>query len=198
GLFGTLGNAVDLLGKLTEAGVKHLQHQDEFTLKGLGDGARGVYGFSIRTGRGGQGADRIERFGNIHATTEGVVVDDVHEPLVDVFDEGSEIVVTVELPGARENEIKVEQRDALLAIESQGERRYAKEVLLPGAIDGNSLQKKYNNGVLEIRARNRSREDLGHLLIAHQKVIEQLMRTAPVLPVKFGTWMPDEKGIREL
>src|SRR6516165_955717 len=27
GLFGTLGNAVDLLGKLTEAGVKHLQHQ---------------------------------------------------------------------------------------------------------------------------------------------------------------------------
>src|SRR5215831_1131784 len=65
----------------------------------------------------------------------------------------SEIVVTVELPGARENEIKVEQRDALLAIESQGERRYAKEVLLPGAIDGNSLQKKYNNGVLEIRAR---------------------------------------------
>ena len=46
--------------------------------------------------------------------------------------------------------------------------------------------------------KGRSREDLGHLLIAHQKVIEQLMRTAPVLPVKFGTWMPDEKGIREL
>jgi DnaJ-domain-containing protein 1 len=46
--------------------------------------------------------------------------------------------------------------------------------------------------------KGRSREDLGHLLIAHQKVIEQLMRTAPVLPVKFGTWMPDAKGIREL
>src|SRR5262249_57863887 len=47
--------------------------------------------------------------------------------------------------------------------------------------------------------KGRSREDLGHLLIAHQKVIEQLMRTAAVLlPVKFGTWMPDEKGIREL
>src|SRR6516225_10879102 len=38
GLFGTLGNAVDLLGKLTDAGVKHLQHQDELTLKGLGVG----------------------------------------------------------------------------------------------------------------------------------------------------------------
>jgi HSP20 family protein len=45
------------------------------------------------------------------------------------------------------------QRDAVLAISSQGERRYAKEVLLPGAIDGNSVKKKYNNGVLQIRAR---------------------------------------------
>jgi DnaJ-domain-containing protein 1 len=44
----------------------------------------------------------------------------------------------------------------------------------------------------------RSREDLGRLLIAHQTVIEQLMRTAWVLPVKFGTRMPDEKGVREV
>jgi len=80
-------------------------------------------------------------------------VDEVHEPMVDVFDEGSEIVVTAELPGARENEITIEQRDAVLAIESQGERRYAKEVVLPGAIDRSSVRKKYNNGVLEIRAR---------------------------------------------
>ena len=77
----------------------------------------------------------------------------MREPLVDVFDEGTEIVVTAELPGAREDEITIEQRDAVLAISSQGERRYAKEVLLPGAIDGNSVKKKYNNGVLQIRAR---------------------------------------------
>ena len=51
GLFKTLGNAVDLLGQLAEAGAKRLQHQGEFSLKGLGDGARGVYGFSIRSGR---------------------------------------------------------------------------------------------------------------------------------------------------
>ena len=39
---------------------------------------------------------------------------------------------------------------------------------------------------------------LGRLLIAHQRVIEQLMRTTCVLPVKFGTQMPDEKGVREV
>jgi gas vesicle protein GvpL/GvpF/DnaJ-like protein len=46
--------------------------------------------------------------------------------------------------------------------------------------------------------KGRSRTELAGLLIVHQKVIEQLMRTAWVLPVKFGTRMPDEKGIRDL
>src|SRR5262249_48960858 len=46
--------------------------------------------------------------------------------------------------------------------------------------------------------KGRSREHLGRLLVVHQKVIEHLMRTAWVLPVKFGTQMPDEEGVREL
>ena len=46
--------------------------------------------------------------------------------------------------------------------------------------------------------KGRSRTELAGLLIVHQKVIEQLMGTAWVLPVKFGTRMPDEKGIRDL
>ena len=153
GLFSTLGSAVDLLGELAKGGAKHVQHSDEVTLEGLDEGARGVYGFSIRTGRGGAGAASVKPLGNIPAPTEGVVAAEVHEPLVDVFDEGCEIVITAVLPGVREDEITIEQRDAVLAIASHGERRYAKEVLLPGAIDGSSLQKKCNNGVLEIRAR---------------------------------------------
>ena len=73
--------------------------------------------------------------------------------VVDVFDEGREVVIITELPGAREEEITVEIRGDVLTIESHGERHYAKEVLLPSAIDGKSVQRKYNNGVLEIRAR---------------------------------------------
>src|SRR5262245_41848031 len=156
GLFSTLGNAVDLLGRLAEAGTKHVQQRDDLTVEPLDDEAHGVYGLSIRTGRGGAGGagtDNVEPLRNIHAATEGVVADDVREPLVDVFDEGTEIVITAELPGAREDEITIEQRDSVLAISSSGERRYAKEVLLPGAIDGSSVKKKYNNGVLQIRAR---------------------------------------------
>ena len=72
GLFSTLGNTVDLLGRLAEAGAKHVQPRDDLTVEPLGDEAHGAYGISIRTGRGGAGADNVEPFRNIHAATEGV------------------------------------------------------------------------------------------------------------------------------
>ena len=42
----------------------------------------------------------------------------------------------------------------------------------------------------------RSREELVLQLLAHQKIIEQIMLVAPVLPVKFGTIVPDAAGVR--
>lgn len=153
GLFRGLGDAVDLIDKLVEAGKKHAEHHGEFNVKGLGDKVRGVYGFSIRTGLGGEEGARVEPFGNVHATKEGIVVDEVREPLVDVFDEDTEIVVTAELPGARESEITLEVEGDVLKIKSQGERSYARDVPLPAAVDSKSLHKKYNNGILEVRAR---------------------------------------------
>jgi|GEM_PF-7088965 len=103
GLFRGLGDFVSLLGKLAEAGEKHIERKGEFRVKGLGDRGRGVYGFSIRSGIGG-GGPRVEPFGNVRSSDEGLVVDPVREPLVDVFDEGSEIVVTAELPGVSEKD----------------------------------------------------------------------------------------------
>ena len=150
GLFRSLGEAVDLLGKLVEIGGTHAR-QGEFRVSGLENKARGVYGFSIRTGLGGETGALVERFGNVHASREGFVVDEVREPLVDVFDERDEVAITAELPGAKEAEIVVAVTGDRLSIESKGERRYAKEVVLPVEVDVAGLKKKYNNGVLEIR-----------------------------------------------
>ena len=155
GLFRGLGEAVDLLGKLVEAGGTHTR-QGEFHVKGLGDKAHGVYGFTIRTGLGGDAAT-VERFGNVRPSREGFVVDEVREPLADVFDERDEVVVTAELPGAKEAEITVELKGDMLTIESKGTRRYAKEIVLPVEVDAASLQKKYNNGVLEIRVQKKAK-----------------------------------------
>ena len=149
GIFKGLGDFIDLLSEMVEQSESEVSRSGEFTVKGLGEKARGVYGFTVRTGLGG--IPRVERFGNIRSTEEGPVVAEVREPLVDVFDEGESILVVVEVPGVAEEEITVEVRDDVLSLETKGESKYAKEVMLPSAVDGATMKKAYKNGVLEVR-----------------------------------------------
>ncbi|NTU78728.1 MAG: Hsp20/alpha crystallin family protein [Chloroflexales bacterium] len=152
GLFKNLGDLIDLVSDMAdsaEAEGGETTRSGEFQVKGLGDKARGVYGFSIRTGA--SGSPKVERFGNIRATEEGPVVADVREPLVDLFDEGDEILIVAELPGVSEAQVQVELHDDILSVTTSGDRRYAKEILLSDPVDPASLQKTYTNGILELR-----------------------------------------------
>jgi len=149
GLFKGLGDFIDLLGDMIETGEEEVTRSGEFRVKGLGEKARGVYGFSVRTGVGG--IPRVERFGNIRTTEAGPVVAEVREPLVDVFDEEQEIVIVVELPGVAEEEIQVEIQDDIVSLETTGQRQYAKEILLPESVDTVAVQRTYRNGILELR-----------------------------------------------
>jgi HSP20 family protein len=151
GLFKGLGNLLDLVSEIAEKGEEIQSRTGEFKVEGLGKEARGVYGFSIRTGIGG--VAQVEPFGNIRRTDEGPVVAEVREPLVDMFDEVDEVVVVAELPGVSAEEIQVELKDDILSLETTGERKYAKEILLPHAVDHTTLQtgQTYKNGILELR-----------------------------------------------
>ena len=151
GIFKGIGDFIDLLSEMVEQSESEVSRSGEFTVKGLGEKARGVYGFTVRTGLGGM--PRVERFGNIRSTEEGPVVDEVREPLVDIFDEGESILVVAEVPGVAEEEITVEVRDDVLSLETKGDRKYAKEVMLPSVVDGATMRKAYKNGVLEVRLR---------------------------------------------
>ncbi len=157
GLFKGLGNFIDLLGGMIETGEEEVARSGEFRVKGLGDKGRGVYGFSVRSGIGG--IPRVERFGNIRTTEEGPVVAEVREPLVDVFDEEQEIVIAAELPGVAEEEVHIEIQDDILSLKTTGERKYAKEILLPGQADAATLQKAYKNGILELRLKKIKAEE---------------------------------------
>jgi HSP20 family protein len=143
GLFKGLGNLIDLADKLREEGI-----EKKGEIGGLPRGARGVYGFSIRTLAG---KPVIESFGNIRETAKGPVVEEVREPIVDVFDEKDHILVIAELPGVTESEIKVEVAgDILNLAASDKDRKYAREILLPGKVKSESIKTSYNNGILEI------------------------------------------------
>jgi HSP20 family protein len=150
GLFKGLGDFLDVISNLAEqAGESEVHRSGEVKVEGLGDKAKAVYGFSVRSGLGG--TPKVESFGNIKTSKEGPVVDDVREPLVDTFDESAEIVVVAELPGVAESEISVNIQDDILSIQTTGTYKYAKEVLLSSAVDPGSLSKSYKNGILELR-----------------------------------------------
>ena len=155
GLFRGLGEFVDMVGKLADAGEKQISRQGEFGIKGLDDRAKGVYGFSIRSGIASS-KPRVEPFGNVRAGKEGLEVADIREPLVDIFDEAGEVVVTAELPGVSDRDISVSFEADRMTIETRGERHYVKALDLPAAVDPDSLARTYNNGVLELRIAKRN------------------------------------------
>ena len=143
GLFKGFGNLMDLVSKLSEEGVERRGE-----IRGLPNEAKGVYGFSIRTLAG---KPVIESFGNIRETAKGPVVEEVREPMIDVFDEKDCILVIAELPGVSENEIKIEVAgDILNLTASDRDKKYAKEILLPGKVKPDSVKTSYKNGILEI------------------------------------------------
>jgi HSP20 family protein len=154
GLLRGLGDLVNLAERLAEQGEHAVSQEREFSSPG---GARGVYGFSVRTGLGG--APTVERFGNVRATSEGPVVSDTREPLVDVFDEGAEVVVVAEVPGVQEKDINLDLEGDVLALSATGpKRKYEKEVLLPAPVDPATRRQSYQNGYLELRFKKTNAE----------------------------------------
>lgn len=151
GLFKNLGDLVSSIADAVEqAGREGSATTQSGELKVGPDGKlQGVYGFSIRTGIGG--VPTVERFGNIKPTERGPEVAESREPLVDIFDEGDELHVVAEVPGVEERDVTVEVHGDILAIETTGARRYAKELLLPAAGSPVGLRTTYRNGILEIR-----------------------------------------------
>lgn len=150
GIVKTIGSFLDLLSDMVEKGETEVRRDGEVEL-GQRKGVKAVYGFSVRLG--GEGRPKVEPFGNVRRERErGPVVEEVREPIVDVFDEKEAVVVVAELPGINEEDITVELRDDILTIAAEtGEQKYYKEVLLEVPITCEGLTRSYRNGILEIR-----------------------------------------------
>jgi len=153
GLFKGLEKLIDLAEKVEEAGGE-IKKRGE--IKGLGKDVRGIYGFSIRTGIGKR--SKIQTFGNIKAVKERKRVKpefkiiETREPIIDLFDEKSHILIVAELPGVSEEEIKTTLKGDILILEAGEEKRkYYKEILLPSKVDPKTKKRTYKNGVLEIK-----------------------------------------------
>jgi|GEM_PF-159956 len=159
GIFKGIGSLIKMASKLAEEQGEGSRGGE---IKGLGEGARGVYGFTVRSGIGKRGAPVIERFGNIREVEEGPVIEESREPIIDVFDERDYLEIIAEIPGVSEDDIKVEVKGDILIISAEsGDRKYSKEVLLPKEADGRTIKSTYRNGILKLRLEKKAKEKAG-------------------------------------
>jgi HSP20 family protein len=150
GILKGLADLVEKLGELAEAG-QELSKTGE--IHGPGKELRGVYGFSVKVGLGDEGP-RIEPFGNIRRDTKSgrTEVQEVREPMVDVFEEDEHLLVLAELPGIGKGDVQIDLKEDVLTISAaRGEKKYRKEVLLPRSVSKEKIQVACNNGILEIK-----------------------------------------------
>lgn len=153
GLGGILKGLGDLVEKLSELAETGQEFSKTGEIGGPGRKPRGIYGFSVKVGLGDEGP-RIEPFGNIRRDTKSgrTEVQEVREPMVDVFEEDDHVLVLAELPGISTEDVRIDLKDDVLTISAErGDKKYRKEVLLPRSIAKEKMQVSCKNGVLEIK-----------------------------------------------
>lgn len=153
--FAGLGSLIDQLKELSDEAEKaggEIAKNGEFGI-GPEKRIRGVYGFSVKTVMGEKGP-KLEPFGNIHKDEKSgrVVVEEIREPMTDIFDEPDYILVVVEVPGITQEDVRLELHEDIVILGAErAETKYRKEILLPAAFSMNKMSYACRNGILEIR-----------------------------------------------
>ncbi len=155
GLTGFLGGLADLVEKLSDLADKGKELSKTGAISGEGPlkEFKGVYGFNVRVGLG-EDRVKVEPFGNIKRDERSgeAVVQEVREPLIDIFEEKGHVLIVAELPGISTEDVKIDvQDDVLTVIAARGEKKYRKEVLLPRSFPSEKITFSCHNGMLEIK-----------------------------------------------
>lgn len=116
----------------------------------LSRGRGKTYGYTMY--QGPDGIPHIREYGNAVGEFSPRLDSSVSEPFTDVVQDGDEVIVTVELPGAKKDDIVLEGTDKALSIKVDTEhKKYSKTVALPCEVSQDSAKAEYNNGILEVR-----------------------------------------------
>jgi len=110
-----------------------------------------VYGYSVTIGPDGKPV--VREFGNVRKGegTPWKGIQDKREPLVDVVSSDKEVRVIAEMPGVSKEDIEltISEKSMIISVDRE-ERKYYKELELPGIVDPKRAKSNYNNGILEI------------------------------------------------
>jgi HSP20 family protein len=134
GILKGFGDLVDKLGELAKNG-EQLSRTGE--LHGANKELKGIYGVTVKDRESGH-----------------TVVQEVREPVVDVFEEEDHVLVVAEMPGVAKEDVHITVEDDLLTFTAErGDKKYRKEVLLPASCAKEKIEVACNNGVVEIKCK---------------------------------------------
>ena len=86
----------------------------------------------------------------------------VRSPYCDVQETDKEVIVTAELPGVSKEDIKINATENSVEISAErNDRKYRRVVALDAEVDPSTAKAKYNNGVLEIKFKLKSKPRKG-------------------------------------
>jgi HSP20 family protein len=151
GIASILQTANDLAVRAGDDGTTPIEI-DRAGSKGVPGTVKVAYGASLRVGA--RVAPPRRRPGRVRQNPgRDPVIDETHEPVVDLFDEGDHFIVIAELPGVEQPAIKwsVEGGKRLDIRAESADRTYVKQIDLPGLVNEHAATYGYANGVMELR-----------------------------------------------
>lgn len=152
GILNGFTNLVERLSELAEKGGE-LARNGEIQGMGSPNELKGVYGFKMKVGLGNRDikVEPVEETRKDQTMREAVV-EEIREPMVDIFEERDYTLVVAEMPGISTQDVHLEVKDDLLTLSGEnGEKKYRKEILLPGTFLREKMSVSCNNGIVEIR-----------------------------------------------
>ena len=121
--------------------IREEKQKDGSTKKEIGPF---VYGYSVTIGP--EGKPVIRQFGNMKNSEikSGIGVNEVREPLVDVFETEKELAVIAEIPGVEKSNIKLTASNNEIKIVVNSDRhKYSKKLSLPKKVDPKTAKSNY-------------------------------------------------------
>jgi HSP20 family protein len=115
-----------------------------------------VYGYSMTIGKDGKPV--VHEFGNVKPSksrygpgrTKPQLTEE-REPLVDVSTTNDQVIIVLEMPGVKKEDIKLYASEYFVEVQSTDpKRKYHKTIEIPKEIDIERVKSKFNNGILEI------------------------------------------------
>jgi HSP20 family protein len=150
-----VGSLVEQLGKLSEQAHKVGDEVSRSGVLNTGKKTRltGVYGFTVKSALD-KNSVKVEPFGNIYKDQNlgEIEIQEIREPLIDIFDESDYLLIIAEVPGIVQDDIRLELKDDILIFSAEnGEKKYRKEMLLQDSYSAQNMNYLCRNGVLEIK-----------------------------------------------